>query len=71
MSKERRYSMQVYGMFTIRSKELLAGEIEDIELIVQKEIDKALRAINSKFKCEIAVDEISHCINFGHKKEEE
>ena len=48
-----------------------SGEIEDIELIVQKEIDKALRAINSKFKCEIAVDEISHCINFGHKKEEE
>ena len=71
MSKERRYSMQVYGMFIIRSKELLAGEIEDIELIVQKEIDKALRFINSKFKCEIVVDEISHCINFKYKKEEE
>jgi len=68
MNKERGYYMQVAGQFTIKSKEWIDGDFEDVEFALQKEINKALRFINSKFKCEIEVHEITNILNCGLKK---
>lgn len=68
MSEERGYSMQVVGRFIIKSKECIGEHCEDVQSFVQKEINKALRFVNSKFKCEIMVDEVTHSMNFGGKK---
>lgn len=69
MNKERGYYMQVAGQFTIKSKEWIDGNFDEVELVLQKEINKALRFINSKFKCEIEVHEITNILNCGLKKE--
>lgn len=68
MSDERGYTMRVEGRFTIKSREWIDGDFERVELVLQEEINKALRIVNSRFKCEIDVDEIEHSLNFGYKK---
>lgn len=68
MSEERGYTMRVEGRFTIKSREWIDGDFERVELVLQEEINKALRIVNSRFKCEIEVDEIVHSLNFGYKK---
>lgn len=68
MSDERGYTMQVEGRFTIKSREWIDGDFERVELVLQEEINKALRIVNSRFKCEIEVDEIEHSLKFGYKK---
>lgn len=71
MSEERGYYMKVAGQFTIKSKGWIDGNFDEVELVLQKEINKALRFINSKFKCEIDVHEITNILNCGLKKEYE
>lgn len=71
MSEERGYYMQVAGQFTIKSKEWIDGNFEEVELVLQKEINKALRFINSKFKCEIDVHEITNILSCRLIKEYE
>ena len=71
MSDERRYYMQVEGRFRIESREWIDGNFDEVELVLQKEINKALRFINSKFKCEIDVHEITNISSCGLIKEYE
>ena len=68
MSEERGYTMRVEGRFTIKSREWRGGGGGGGELVLQEEINKALRIVNSRFKCEIEVDEIQHSLNLGYKK---
>ena len=71
MSEERGYYMQVAGQFTIKSKEWIDGNFEEVGLVLEKEINKGLRFINSKFKCEIDVHEITNILSCGLIKEYE
>ena len=69
MSEERGYYTRVEGQFIIKIKDWIDGDFEDVELVLQKEINKALRFIDSKFTCQIDVDEINHILNCGYKAE--
>lgn len=71
MSDERGYTMRVEGRFTIKSREWIDGDFERVELVLQEEINKALRIVNSRFKCEIDVHEITNILNCGLIKEYE
>ena len=71
MNEERGYYMKVAGQFTIKSKVWIDGNFDEVELVLQEEINKALRFINSKFKCEIDVHEITNILSCGLIKEYE
>ena len=50
-------------------KDWIDEDFEDVELVFQTEINKALRFINVNFKFNIAIDEINHILNCPYKEE--
>ena len=69
MSKEIGFYTQIKGLFTIEMGDWINEDLEDVELVLQKEINKALRFINANFKFNIAIDEINHILNCPYKAE--
>ena len=69
MSEEIGFYTQIEGRFTIKMKDWIDEDFEDIELVFQTEINKALRFINANFNFNIAIDEINHILNCPYKAE--
>ena len=69
MSEEIGFYTQIEGRFTIKMKDWIDEDFEDVDLVLQKEINKALRFINANFKFNIAIDEINHILNCPYKAE--
>lgn len=69
MSEEIGFYTQIKGLFTIEMGDWINEDLEDVELVLQKEINKALRFINANFKFNIAIDEINHILNCPYKVE--
>ena len=69
MSEEIGFYTQIKGLFTIEMGDWINEDLEDVELVLQKEINKALRFINANFEFNIAIDEINHILNCPYKAE--
>ncbi len=69
MSKEIGFYTRIDGRFIIEMKDWIEEDFEDVEPVLQKEINKALRFINANFEFNIAIDEINHILNCPYKAE--
>lgn len=69
MSKEIGFYTRIDGRFIIEMKDWIGEDFEDVELVLQKEINKALRFINANFEFNIAIVEINHILNCPYKAE--
>lgn len=69
MSEEIGFYTQIEGRFTIKMKDWIDEDFENVELVFQTEINKALRFINANFEFNIAIDEINHILNCPYKAE--
>lgn len=69
MSEEIGFYTQIEGRFTIKMKDWIDEDYEDVDLVFQTEINKALRFINANFEFNIAIDEINHILNCPYKAE--
>ena len=69
MSEEIGFYTQIEGRFIIKMRDWIDEDFEDVELVLQKEINKALMFINANFEFNIAIDEINHILNCPYKAE--
>lgn len=69
MSEEIGFYTQIEGRFIIKMRDWIDEDFENVELVFQTEINKALRFINANFKFNIEIDEINHILNCPYKAE--